>query len=82
MTEYCRRVKTIVGWRARATNGWAVPVLRYFFGVMRWYRTDLIRLDRATRRILRNQGAHQYTSAIERVNLSRYIEHYKRGRRR
>ncbi len=48
-----------------------MPVLKYFFGVVRWYGTDLVRLDRATRRIMRHQGAHQYSSAIERVNMPR-----------
>ncbi len=31
----------------------------------------MVRLDRATRRIMRHQGAHQYSSAIERVNMPR-----------
>ncbi len=30
----------------KATNEWAVPVLRYFFGSVRWYKTDLVRIDR------------------------------------
>ncbi len=38
-----------------------MPVLKYFFGVVRWYGTDLVRLDRVTRR----------SSAIERVNMPR-----------
>ncbi len=55
----------------KATNEWAVPVLRYFFGSVRWFKTDLVRLDRSTRRIMRDQRAHYYSSAIERVNLPR-----------
>ena len=57
--------------KVKATNGWAVPVLRYFFGSVRWHKTDLLRIDRATRRIMRDQGAHFYSSAIEKVNLPR-----------
>ncbi len=33
---------------------------------MRWYKTDLVRIDRSTRRIMRDQRAHFYSSAIER----------------
>ncbi len=70
---YYKRLKMV--WKSsasgsNATNEWAVPVLRYFFGSVRWYKIDLVRIDRSTRRI-RDQRAHFYSSAIERVNMPR-----------
>ena len=36
----------------KAINSWAVPVLTYSFGVVKWSNTELDELDRLTRRTL------------------------------
>ena len=38
---------------ARHAEDTANPVLKYFLGVVRWTRRDLVGLDRATRKVMR-----------------------------
>jgi hypothetical protein len=58
----------------RASNTWAAAVaavLRYFFGIMRWTRGELLQLDRKTRRILRLNQSHHANASLERLYLPR-----------
>ena len=58
-------------YKAQATNVWAVSIFRYFFGILKWTKADLISLDRTTRRIMRKNKCHQYSAAPERLYLPR-----------
>ena len=52
-------------YKVQATNVWAVSIFRYFFGILKWTKADLIGLDRTTRRIMRKNKCHQYSAAPE-----------------
>ena len=52
-------------YKAQATNVWAVSIFRYFFGILKWTKADLIGLDRTTRCIMRKNKCHQYSAASE-----------------
>ena len=51
------------------TNVWAMSIFRYFFGILKWTKADLIGLDRTTRRIMRKSKCHQYSAAPARLYL-------------
>lgn len=55
----------------QASNVWGVAVLRYYFGAMRWKRTELRDLDRKTRKIMRQNGSHHFSASLERLYLPR-----------
>lgn len=46
-----------------------VAVCRYFFGAIRWVRTDVVRLDRDTRKVLKWNKCHHLNAAVERLYL-------------
>ena len=48
-----------------------MSIFRYFFGILKWTKADLIGLDRTTRRIMRKNKCHQYCAASERLYLPR-----------
>ena len=48
-----------------------MSIFRYFFGILKWTKADLIGLDRTTRRITRKNKCHQYSAAPERLYLPR-----------
>ena len=56
--EYVRRVKKVIrsklngGNMVRVINSWAVSLLRYSGGVVRWTKVELMNLDRKTRKLL------------------------------
>lgn len=54
-----------------AINSWAIPVLGYSFGVIKWSDTDLAELDRTTRRLLTKFRMLDPKSATERLYLPR-----------
>ena len=58
-------------YKAQATNVWAVSIFRYFFGILKWTKADLIGLDRATIRVMRKNKCHQYSAVPERLYLPR-----------
>jgi hypothetical protein len=55
----------------KANNSWAAAVLRYFFGVMKWNKRELVEMDRKARKILRLNGAHHHNASLERLYLPR-----------
>ena len=61
--EYVRRVKKVIrsklngGNMVRVINSWAVSLLRYSGGVVRWTKVELMNLDRKTRKLLIIQDA-------------------------
>ncbi|KAJ8951564.1 hypothetical protein NQ318_020440 [Aromia moschata] len=55
----------------KAINSWAVPMLTYSFGIVKWSVTDLDELDRLTRRLL-TKFKHLHTnSSVIRLYLPR-----------
>ena len=58
-------------YNAQATNVWAVSIFRYFFGILKWTKADLVVLDTTTRRIMRKNRCHQYSVTPERLYLPR-----------
>ena len=43
---------------ARAYNSFALPVIRYGFGILKWTKTELLQLDRKMRKIMTKAGFH------------------------
>ena len=58
-------------YKAQATNVWEVSNFRYYFGTLKWTKTDLTLLDRANRCVMRKNKCHQYSVAPERMYLPR-----------
>ncbi|KAL0867793.1 hypothetical protein ABMA27_008500 [Loxostege sticticalis] len=57
----------------KAINTFAIPILTYSFGIIKWTLTDLKKLEMKTRsKLSRNRYAHP-KSAIERMTLERKI---------
>ena len=56
---------------AEASNMLCATLLRYSYPVLRWTQSELSKLDRMVRKIMRKYQCHHYNSAIERVNLPR-----------
>ena len=57
--------------KTRANNSWAVAVLRYFFGMMKWSKRELLEMDRKARRIMRLNKSHHMNASLERLYLPR-----------
>ncbi|KAJ8944512.1 hypothetical protein NQ318_011770 [Aromia moschata] len=55
----------------KAINSWAVPVLTYSFGIVKWSVTDLDELDRLTRRLLTKFRQLHTNSSVIRLYLPR-----------
>ena len=55
----------------RAFNSFAVPVIRYGFGILSWTKTELQQLDRKTRKILTKAGYHHPKSNVHRLHAVR-----------
>ena len=75
--EYVRRVKKVIrsklngGNMVRVINSWAVSLLRYSGGVVRWTKVELINLDRKTRKLLIIQDALHARANGSRLYLMR-----------
>lgn len=55
----------------KAINTYAVPVLTYSFGIIKWTNTDLEELNRLNRTKLTEQRKHHPNACTERITLSR-----------
>lgn len=55
----------------KAINTFAIPVLTYTFGVIKWSETDLDHLQRMIRTTLTKYGAHHTYASAERMTLPR-----------
>ena len=77
--EYVRRVKKVIrsklngGNMVRVINSWAVSLLRYSGGVVRWTKVELMNLDRKTRKLLIIQDALHARADGSRLNLMRSV---------
>ena len=71
--EYIARMRKVWGGatnsltKANNHNSWCVALFRYFFGVVRWSRSELIQLDRRTRQIMAQKGCHHIGAGPERL---------------
>ncbi|XP_022836903.1 uncharacterized protein LOC111364281, partial [Spodoptera litura] len=57
--------------KTRAFNGWAMPVLLYTFGVLRWTQTELDALDRKVRSIMTLHRMLHPKSSVMRLYIPR-----------
>ncbi|CAH1973269.1 unnamed protein product [Acanthoscelides obtectus] len=77
--EYEARLKKIVKTGlnainiARAVNSFAIPILTYSFGLVKWSDTELQQLDRKTRTTITKNILNHPKSAGQRVNLPRHL---------
>lgn len=55
----------------KAINTYAIPILTYSFGVIKWTQTELTELQRKTRTLFTQYRKHHPTSAIQRITLPR-----------
>ena len=76
---YVRRVKKVIrsklngGNMVRVINSWAVSLLRYSGGVVRWTKVELMNLDRKTRKLLIIQDALHARADGSRLYLMRSV---------
>ena len=77
--EYVRRVKKVIrsklngGNMVRVINSWAVSLLRYSGGLVRWTKVELMNLDRKTRKLLIIQDALHARANGSRLYLMRSV---------
>ena len=77
--EYVKRVKKVIrsklngGNMVRVINSWAVSLLRYSGGVVRWTKVELMNLDRKTRQLLIIQDALHARADGSRLYLMRSV---------
>lgn len=51
--------------KRKAHNMWATAIYTYYYGAIYRTRTDPVRLDRKTKKILRKHGCHHHNVPIE-----------------
>ena len=51
----------------------AMPVMRYGFGILKWTKTELMKLDRKTKKILTTHKFHHPKSNINRLYIPRKL---------
>ena len=56
---------------SQALNSFAMPILRYTFSILRWTKTELLKIDRQIRKIHTSEGLHHLNSNTHRLNLWR-----------
>ncbi|XP_045492418.1 uncharacterized protein LOC123691877 [Colias croceus] len=83
ITEYKKRLsllcKTQLSGKAliKSINTYAIPILTYSFGIIKWSKTNIETIERNTRTILTKYNNLHPKSAIERLTIKR--EHGGRG---
>lgn len=76
-SEFDRRLKLLLKTSLnsrnlfKAINTFAVPLLTYSFGVLKWTKTDIEKLERTVRTSLTKHRKHHPKSSIERMSLPR-----------
>lgn len=77
LAEYTKRVNTLCKTQLsgknliKALNTYAIPVLTYSFGVIKWSKTNIEHLERVTRTTLTKHNHLHPKSAIERLTIRR-----------
>eukprot|EP00957_Ditylum_brightwellii_P027084 2047726-Ditylum_brightwellii.AAC.1 len=59
-----------------AIGAYVVPVMQYTFGILKWTKGELLKLDRKTRKLLTAHGHHH-----PRVDVNRLYLHWTEGGR-
>ena len=78
MKEYEWRVRKILrtaldGRRCmQAINTWAIPVIRYGAGIIKWTKQELKGVDRRTRKMLTAAGVHHPQADVDRLYCDRH----------
>lgn len=76
-TEYKRRINAICKTQlsakhlTKAINTYAIPVLTYSFGIIKWTKTDVQQIERTTRTTLTKYNNLHPKSAVERFTIKR-----------
>lgn len=55
----------------KAVNAYAIPIITYSFGIIRWTRTDLEAINRLNRSEMTKYRKHHPKSCVERVTIKR-----------
>ncbi|KAG6439021.1 hypothetical protein O3G_MSEX000416 [Manduca sexta] len=55
----------------KAINTYAIPILTYSFGIIKWSKSDVEQIERTTRTTLTKHNHHHPKSAIERLTIKR-----------
>ena len=77
LTEYKWRVRKVLRSKlnganmVRAINSWAVALVRYSGGILRWTKMELENVDRRTRKLLTMHGALHPRADVDRLYVSR-----------
>jgi Reverse transcriptase (RNA-dependent DNA polymerase) len=77
LKEYYRRTRAILksqlnaGNTIKAINSWAIPVIRYTAGVIRWTIAELQETDRKTRKLLTMHRAFNMNGDVDRLYIGR-----------
>lgn len=75
--KYKKRLSTVLKTRLnsrnifKAINSYAIPLLTYSFGIIKWSQTELEGINRLNRTQLTKQRKLHPNSCIERINISR-----------
>ncbi|MXP61693.1 hypothetical protein [Pantoea sp. Taur] len=75
--EFKRRIRKLLktylsaGNLIKAINTWAIPVLTYTFGVLKWSNTELEELNRLVRVLFTSERKRHPKSSVERMYLPR-----------
>ncbi|XP_063821249.1 uncharacterized protein LOC135071388 [Ostrinia nubilalis] len=75
--RFCSRLTKVLnsllsgGNKARAFNGWVMPLLIYSFGILRWTQTELDALDRKVRQQLTQHRMLHPRSSVMRLYIPR-----------
>ena len=73
MKEYIGRTRRVwesglnMGMKTQAQNSWATATMRYSLGTIGWCRSDVQEMDRVTRKVMRQNKAHQYGASVARL---------------
>ncbi|CAB3232935.1 unnamed protein product [Arctia plantaginis] len=76
-TEYKSRTNTLCKTQLsaknliKALNTYAIPILTYSFGIIKWTKTDIEQIERTTRTTLTKHNNLHPKSAIERLTIKR-----------
>lgn len=78
-TEFAGRIRQVLKTSLnsrniiKAINTYAVPVLGYSFGVIKWSTTEIEGLERKLRTLMTKERKHHPKSAVERITLPRHL---------
>ena len=54
-----------------AINSWAIPLLNYGFGIIQWLKSEIVKIDRKTSKILTINGMHHPRADVQSLYVKR-----------